>query len=200
MTAQAGDTTHLKARLRKALRSRRAALSADQRRLAAIQAASHLARSPWLSRARYIAIYLEYGSELSTGPLLDWLWSVGKEVYVPKLGQDTHMRFVRLRPNTPLRRNRFNIAEPAGRCIERGARSLDAVILPLVGFDARGYRLGTGGGYYDRALAFARAFRKPRLIGYAYALQETAAIPAEPWDVRLDAVITEQGVKQWPTG
>ncbi|MGH8446644.1 MAG: 5-formyltetrahydrofolate cyclo-ligase, partial [Solimonas sp.] len=71
---------------------------------------------------------------------------------------------------------------------------LDAILLPLLGFDAHGNRLGTGGGYYDRWLARPRVAQRPRYLGYAYALQQIERVPREPWDVRLDAVITENKV------
>ena len=70
------------------------------------------------------------------------------------------------------------------------------VLLPLLGFDAAGRRLGNGGGYYDRALAGVRPGGRPLLLGYAYAAQELTEVPAEPWDVRLDAVVTERGLRR----
>jgi len=69
----------------------------------------------------------------------------------------------------------------------------DVIIMPLLGFDAAGTRLGYGGGYYDRTLD--RLGKKPRLIGLAYAAQELDAIPREPHDVPLDMVITERGAQ-----
>jgi 5-formyltetrahydrofolate cyclo-ligase len=76
--------------------------------------------------------------------------------------------------------------------------SLDVVVLPLVGFDRRGNRLGMGAGYYDRALRrrldTTRHWRRPRLVGVAFACQELPAIPVSPWDVPLDLIVTEHGV------
>ncbi len=87
-----------------------------------------------------------------------------------------------------------------------GARWLDLVFLPLVGFDARGMRLGMGGGYYDRAFAFRRVrrvWKKPLLIGFAYDLQRVPHLESAPHDVLLDAVVTEKGsmmMKPFPNG
>jgi len=110
------------------------------------------------------------------------------------------MRFVELGDRH--RVNRLGIEEPAGsRSI--GARWLDVVLLPLVGFDARGLRLGTGGGYYDRAFEFRRwrtSWQAPRLVGLAYAFQQVDAIVRAPHDVLLDAVVTEEGVVRCTTG
>ncbi len=189
-----------KIELRRLLRARRAALAPAERKQAALRAAARLLRTPWLARARHVALYMEAGSELATWPLLDALWRRGVQVYVPKLRSDSAMIFVRMDRMTPLRWNRHGIAEPAGRVLRSGVKHMDAIVLPLLGFDAQGNRLGSGAGYYDRALASARDGRKPILIGYAYALQEVATLPTEPWDVKLDAVITEKGVRRWPTG
>ena len=66
------------------------------------------------------------------------------------------------------------------------------MVVPLVAFDARGQRLGMGGGWYDRSFAFRRAHAAPPyLAGAAFSLQRVEAIAAEPWDVPLDAVCTE---------
>lgn len=199
MTAQAGDTLS-KSFLRSTLRKRRARVASAQRRAAALQAAAHLLRFLARRGSRRVAAYLACGSELDTAPLIDALQAQGIEVYVPRIGVEGTMRFLHLSPRVVLRRNRHGIAEPAGRARRSGLRRLDAIVLPLVGFDARGHRLGAGGGYYDRALAALRHGRAPLRIGYAYALQQIDAVPADSWDIRLDAVVTEQGVMRWPTG
>jgi 5-formyltetrahydrofolate cyclo-ligase len=95
-----------------------------------------------------------------------------------------------------MRANRFGIPEPTskGRHI-RPARHLDVLLVPLVGFDSTGNRIGMGGGYYDRTLAFLnrrRQWRRPRLIGIAHECQRVAAIEPRAWDVPLQAVATER--------
>ena len=198
MTAQAGDTPSLlaqrKSALRRELRRKRNAIPSENARHAALMAACHLAGSAWLRHAHHIAVYLDCGSELGTAALIDALLQEGKQIYVPRIGARQRMRFVRLTADTPLRMNRFGITEPAGRQRQRGARQMDVIVLPLLGFDSSGHRLGTGGGYYDRALASPRPFRKPLLVGYGYAVQKVAVIPSEAWDVRLDAAATETGI------
>ena len=69
--------------------------------------------------------------------------------------------------------------------------------MPLVGFDEAGYRLGMGGGFYDASLAYLRrrkTWRKPYLVGVGYECQRIARVPRDPWDVPLDAVLTESRV------
>jgi 5-formyltetrahydrofolate cyclo-ligase len=183
-----------KVALRQQLRRKRAAIDASTAQHAAERAAQLLARTLWVKRAQHIAAYLDYGSELQTAPLIEYLLASGKQIYLPRVGVNGRMRFLRLGDRTPLRCNRHGITEPAGSRAARSLRRMDVVILPLLGFDQRGARLGTGGGYYDRALAFPRAFRKPLLVGYGYEQQKAASIPTEPWDIRLDAMVTEQSI------
>jgi 5-formyltetrahydrofolate cyclo-ligase len=143
-------------------------------------------------------VYLSISSELPTVPLIAALHSHGHRVYVPLTLPDWKMRFVPLRGATPLRRRgAFRLLEPCSTRPRLSARALDLIVLPLLAFDASGTRLGNGGGYYDRALAGPRVGRRPRLVGHAYAAQEMAGLPRERWDVTLDAVVTERGLRRF---
>ena len=177
--------------LRQQLRSQRASLPASSRTRAARKAARHAKKL--LRGCRNVAVYLSCGSELDTAPLIHQLNHRGSRVYVPKL-RGQRMAFVSLKRGAALRRNRFGIFEPVTS--QRAAR-LDAIVLPLLGFDATGRRLGQGGGYYDRVLANSRPYRRPLRIGYAYAVQEVAKILANAQDARLDTIITEQGIHRF---
>ena len=75
----------------------------------------------------------------------------------------------------------------------------EVLIVPLVSFDARGNRLGYGGGFYDRTLEQLRARRQTIAIGFAYAAQEAETLPLEPTDQPLDAIVTETGILEFPT-
>jgi 5-formyltetrahydrofolate cyclo-ligase len=195
MTAQAGDTTSLsKAALRRTIRQRRRELARAARAAAAAAAARHLARAARRWGARHVAAYLGVAEELDTRPLLALLHRRGCALYVPKVGAAGELHFARWRPGQALRANRYGIAEPVARA--RPPR-LDLVVLPLVAFDAQGRRLGMGGGYYDRLLARPRAARRPLRVGYAFALQEVAVVPAAAHDVPLDAVVTERGLRRF---
>ena len=195
MTAQAGDTTSSlaarKGAQRRQLRQARAAIPGPETRRAARAAARHLAH---LLRRRHVAVYLSLGEEIDTAPLIRLLRRHGCTLYVPKVGALGQLRFTRLPPGAALRPNRYGIAEPV--TLSRPAR-LDLIVMPLVAFDASGRRLGMGGGYYDRLLGRARPYRRPWRVGFAYAAQEVPAVPSEPHDVRLHAVVTERGLRRF---
>jgi 5-formyltetrahydrofolate cyclo-ligase len=98
----------------------------------------------------------------------------------------------------PLVRNSFGILEPA-RCISDSVavRSLDVIFVPLIAVDARGNRMGSGAGFYDRALKhlrIGRHWRRPKLIGLAFECQRVQRIASAPWDVPLDALLTEKAL------
>jgi len=195
MTAQAGGTTSLslrKAALRKSLRQLRRSLPPSERRRAARRAAVHLARACRSWNARHVAVYLGMAGEIATAPLIASLRRQGCTLYVPKLAGAGRLRFARLVDGAALRRNRYGIAEPA--TLRRPAQ-LDLIVIPLVGFDAQGRRLGMGGGYYDRLLARPRP--RPLRVGFAFAAQEVSSVPADAHDALLDAVVTERGLRRF---
>lgn len=186
-----------KRQLRRELRSRRQQLSPQQQKYAARRLARHLCRHPWLVSASHIALYLANDGELDPQPLLHRLWLMGKRVYLPVLHplSPRKLWFARYMPNTPLKPNRFGIPEPESRRAQRlSAVHLQLVLLPLVGFDRRGGRLGMGGGFYDATFAFKRRQpgRGPRLLGLAHSCQEAPDLPTAGWDIPLAAVATEK--------
>ncbi len=187
--------------VRKRLRDARRALSPEQRAAHAEALAWHLARHPLFLNSRRIAAYLPVDSEMDPMPLVWRAWELGKTVYLPVLVPYGHNRlwFAPFREGDPLVRNRFGIAEPLRIHRERAnAIELDLVLAPLVGFDARGNRLGMGGGFYDRSFAFLnrrQCWKKPRLIGLAHACQQVPRLDGAAWDVPLHAIATEEGLR-----
>ncbi|MGH8137406.1 MAG: 5-formyltetrahydrofolate cyclo-ligase [Steroidobacteraceae bacterium] len=189
--------------MRALLRARRRAVPAAERTTSAQLVARHVDRWLHLRPGWRIALYAALPEELDTAPLVTLARTRGCHLYLPRIDRHTlgrKMRFVEM--NGRHRSNRLGIAEPEGSQAI-GARWLDVVFLPLVGFDARGVRLGTGGGYYDRAFAFRRwrkAWHTPLLVGLAYAFQQVGEIVPAAHDVLLDAVVSEKGITQCTTG
>lgn len=182
--------------LRRQLRAARRALAPYVRARADERIRAHLASSGWLQRARRIGLYTSMPDEVDTEALRCLCRRRGCAVYLPRIThfEARHMRFCRDR-GTPLLSNRMGIDEPALR-ESLPARWLSLILLPILGFDARGTRLGYGGGFYDRDLAF-RLDRPapPLLIGVAYASQEVALLARERHDVPLDGIVTERGIR-----
>lgn len=181
--------------LRRNMRRARRRLTPGERRLAAQRLARNLRGSDALRNATRIGVYRPHGGELDVLSGFRHGLLRGKQLYLPALDPLRHglLRFVRWDRDTRLVTNRFGIAEP---CLRRNhfseTWSLDLVLMPLVAFDEAGNRLGMGGGFYDRTLeALWRHPRRPRLVGVAYEFQRVASLPAAPWDVPLDGVITD---------
>jgi 5-formyltetrahydrofolate cyclo-ligase len=184
--------------LRKTLRSRRHALSARAQRAAAAGLVKQVVRHPDYPRTRRIALYWANDGEIDLNPLMQRLIGDGKSVFLPVLNPldpvRPHLWFCRWQPGEPMRPNRFGIAEPKSPH-RIPTWSLDWVLLPLVGFDAEGGRLGMGGGFYDRTFAHEQRWpRQPRRLGVAHDCQRVNAIPQEGWDLPLASVITDQRV------
>jgi len=184
-----------KSTLRRQLKAARNALNPAARRQAARASLRLALRHGLLLRAKRIGLYLPHGGEFDAHLLLNQVLWMRRECYLPVLPpRGRVMRFARVRDNTRMTNNRYGIAEPLDARPLR-ARQLDLLLMPLVGFDNQGYRLGMGGGFYDATLAFMRhrrSWRKPRLVGIAYEFQRVDTLPHDPWDMPLDAVLTER--------
>jgi 5-formyltetrahydrofolate cyclo-ligase len=189
--------------LRAELAARRRAVSPSERAAAAGRAARYADQALHLRAHQRVAVYAALPSELDSAPLIELARSRGCRIYLPRIDRrraSRGMRFVEL--GGPLRQNRLGIGEPEGSATI-AARWLDLVFLPLVGFDARGLRLGTGGGFYDRAFAFLKLrtrWHKPQLVGFGYAFQQVERLTAAPHDVPVHAVVTDEGFIQCTTG
>lgn len=159
----------------------------------------------WFQQARSLAAYLANDGEIDPTPLIRLAWRLGKRVYLPVLHplRPGFLHFIQYDRQTPLTKNRFGIPEPRlrGYGTRRGrqcrTQALGLVLLPLVGFDEQGQRLGMGGGFYDRSFAPRPAgFRQPRLMGLAHECQKVDALPVAGWDVPLSGVMTPESLYQ----
>lgn len=189
-----------RAAIRKQVRLQRQALSADRLQAASRAIADQLAGSPLFRNSQRIAGFLSNDNEPDLTPLMQLAWRRQKRWHLPVIGMPNINRlwFAPYDRDDRLMDNRFGIGEPV-TALHDATRSygLDLVLMPLVAFDAQGNRLGMGKGYYDRTLEFLlrrRHWRKPRLVGIAYEFQRFEQLPEQPWDVPLDAIVTEASV------
>lgn len=202
MSSTAAAATHASVErneLRREMRRRRRRLTTADQAIAARAFARVLKRSGRLRPGTHVAIYHRHGHEADPSAIIALARRLRCTLYLPVITRrrSQKMEFLRFDADTPLRTNSFGILEPDRQrnpCIP--PRRLDLILLPVLAVDAQGWRLGSGAGYYDRRLNFLRAgrrWRRPKLIGIAYAFQLVPRLKAESWDVPLDAVVTEQG-------
>lgn len=183
--------------LRKNLRQQRRALSPEQQTAAALSLDRHLTAMGLLYRHRDIAFYVASDGEIDPHRFLQRALAMGVRCYLPVLHANTTLRFVRYRQGEVLIPNRFGIPEPQAAGDYCPPWLLGAVLLPLVGFDRQGSRLGMGAGYYDRTFEFSRrqpGLRCPRLLGLAHSCQEVAALQVNSWDIPVSGIVTEKEV------
>ncbi len=135
------------------------------------------------------AVYRAAGSEIDPQPLADWLLDRGVRITLPVVAHRDAPLLFREALDGPLARDALGLPVPQ---LHAATLRPDLIFLPLLGFDRAGARLGQGGGYFDRTLAALRADGTPvRAIGVAYAGQEVAHIPTDPFDQCMDGVLTE---------
>jgi len=143
-----------------------------------------------------VAGYWAVGGELPLHAALAGLQARGQQYHLPVLRAGRRLAFAPWRRGIDLQANRYGIPEPVCAPADLVApAALELVLVPLLAFDRRGHRLGTGGGFYDRTFAFLRGAARPAqpvLVGIGYSFQETAAIAAQDWDVPMDFIATER--------
>ncbi|MEJ2043335.1 MAG: 5-formyltetrahydrofolate cyclo-ligase [Reinekea sp.] len=188
-------TAQSKASLRKTLRQARRSIPRPAQQRAAVRLCQLV--SPWLSprRTPRIALYLAEDGELSAAPLIDYCWAHQIKVFLPVLNPlSSKMWFAHYTPESTLTPNRFGIPEPLDGDLVR-LWQLNLVLLPLVGFDTDGGRLGMGGGFYDRVFANRHLWpRQPGMFGIAHECQKVDQIPREPWDIPLDGIFSDRRI------
>ncbi len=182
-----------KAALRLKARANRAAITHSTRPDAAQLVAQHFFDAIPLAPGDIVAGYWRIKDEMDCQPIIIRLMDALQPVCLPVvLGDDLPLALRLWEQGTPLYEAGFGTLAPAETAPEVEP---DIILMPLLGFDAKGTRLGYGGGYYDRTLE--RLGKKPRLVGLAFAAQELDAIPRDAHDVPLDTIITEAGARHF---
>ena len=178
-----------KGRLRKEMRTRRAALSAALRRQLSRKITQRLLQLEIFRRARVIFFFASFGSEVETWEAMGQALLQGKVVALPR----THLRqqcliFHQIYTLGELVPGPFGILEPPVQNPEISPKEAQLILVPGLAFDLEGRRLGYGGGFYDRLLSQSPGFR----LALAFECQIVEQVPAEAHDLRMEAILTEK--------
>jgi len=195
LSAQASTQGSIRTRKRQ----QRCQLSPSQQKHHAQALAKQIITSAEYKKSRHLACYLANDGEISPHNIIEHAWRMNKKVYLPVLSPlKNSLYFAPYNQNSRMLSNRFGIEEPICPPAEwKKAWQLDLLLLPLVAFDENGNRMGMGGGFYDRTLAYLNHFqqwKKPQLIGLAHEVQKENKLTTQAWDVPLNMVATESGI------
>ena len=181
------ETRHWRKLVRDDLIRRRTALSPNVRRALGERACVRLVQAVDLSTYSVLGFCWPIRGEFDVRGIAKQHLAFGGQVAIPVVVQKSApVEFWRWYPGIPMRAGIWNIPVPK----ERDALNLDAVIVPLVGFDESGFRLGYGGGYFDRTLA--ATVPRPYAIGLGYAESKLQTIHPQPHDIPMNLIVTEE--------
>jgi 5-formyltetrahydrofolate cyclo-ligase len=145
-----------------------------------------------ISDGETVMVYTSKEKEVNTVPLITTLLERGNPIVVPIIvKEDISLRLSYLRDRAVLVPSTFGVPEPIGSEIPADPDDIDTIILPMLGFDRKGGRIGYGAGYYDRFLENNKTLKK---IGIAYACQEVQHLPVDENDIPMDFIISEDGI------
>ncbi|MDJ0735179.1 MAG: 5-formyltetrahydrofolate cyclo-ligase [Nostocaceae cyanobacterium] len=179
-----------KAELRQNLLKQRKSMAQEDWRQKSDRITQHLYSSPLFNQAQTILAYFSFQKEPDLSPLFTddrFQWGFPRCV-----GKSLHWHI--MTPNESVEIGKYGIREPHGDAPVVNSEAVDLILVPTVACDYQGYRLGYGGGYYDRLLSSPEWVNKVT-IGIAFDFAYLPQLPVEPWDRRLQGVCTESGFK-----
>jgi 5-formyltetrahydrofolate cyclo-ligase len=181
-----------KAELRRRMRARLAGMTPAERAAAGERIAERVWSLPQVAAARTLLLYAALPEEVPTAEIAREARRRGLVVTYPRcLPETREMALHRIGVDEELVAGSYGLLEPREECPLLATEEIDVALVPGLAWDRAGHRLGRGAGYYDRL--FARSRWRGARIGLFFALQEAEAVPADAWDRRLDAVVTEDG-------
>lgn len=178
--------------LRRHLTGVRQSIDEKERARLSARVAAAFTRSPDYRRARTVALFIGFGSEVATGAIVRHAWEAGKDVLIPITADGFHKPyFAHFRKGELLKKTPFGPLELFRQSEPFDMKKVDMVVVPGLGFDDRGHRLGYGGGVYDRLLVKTP---RARHVGLFFSCQRVHAIPRADHDRPLSAIVTENGI------
>lgn len=182
----------MKNEIRKQILEARKALSPEEVIAKSTKIFYRLQHFPLYQNARHVLAYIDFRNEVKTDLIIKDLLSSGKNVIIPVSIPETKEMMISqvLDPEKELAKGAYGILEPKKEFIRKvNPDDLDLILVPGVAFDVRGYRIGYGGGYYDRF--FGQQIKKIPSVALAYDFQIIEAVPRDFFDHPVDYIITE---------
>ena len=186
--------------LRRVMASRRDELSVEDRVRCAQAATDLLLDLPEVTAARVVAAFVSTRAEIDTARAIEGLRRRGIAVVLPRVSAELlppRLRFHRVEGPSELVFGIFGLLEPGPGCPEVAPHDIDVFMVPGLAFDARGGRVGYGGGYYDELMAYVRSHPDGPsgfFVGFGYDFQVAESCPTGEWDVPIDCVVTDTRV------
>lgn len=183
--------------IRVRMRRKRGDVDPADGKTAAMDLCRRLKTCDFFDSAKHIAAYFPNDGEIDCWPVIELAWEKSKHVYLPVLQPGNTLAFARISAQTPLRKNRYGIQQPQYSESDLIApANLDLVLMPMVAFDDALFRLGMGGGYYDRTFAFVSnaAKTQPVLVAIGYDFQRVDSVCPETWDIPACSIVTDKTI------
>jgi 5-formyltetrahydrofolate cyclo-ligase len=182
-----------KRQLRKLFKKKRSAIADDDRQQWNAQLYERLTTQPFFLEAANLFIFVSFRTEIDTHAIIKRALLLEKNVFVPRTKDaDGNMEAIQIESLEQLTTARMGLPEPELRLPPTAAPIFDLILVPGLAFDRHGYRLGYGGGYYDKFLS--KLPQHGLTLGLAYHIQLTDNLPFDAHDQKLDGVVTEKEV------
>lgn len=181
----------MKSEIRKQVLSARKAMSQDEVETKSAQILSRLMISPLLEQSEVILCYMDFRNEVQTGAIIEYLWSLGKIVALPRVNPDTkRLDLYRVDGFRDMVTGSMGIMEPDTKLPQLLPEDIDLVLAPGVAFDEKGGRMGYGGGFYDRLIPTLRP--DCQIIALAFEQQVVDDLPSDSHDQSIHGILTEE--------
>ncbi len=175
-----------KKELREIVRQRKSLYSERELKAWSRLISDKILRLPQVQEAHVVMLYCSLPDEVDTHEMIKYLNGKGKKILLPAVISDTEMELRLYESDDDLQIGKFNITEPIGKAFNN-VEEIDVMIIPGMGFDRQGNRLGRGKGYYDRFLRLAPKIFK---VGVCFHFQVFEQVPTDKHDIRMDTVVS----------